>query len=349
MNDSEQAPPKPRVPGTKRATLAVLLSMAALGFSIYGLASQVLNDDGAMVAPARDQSADTSMLNSRLEAMEARQGQLAEDMTKAMAKLDEITKTPLAAAVPMPGEEIAKGPLDDLRRKLAELEKSNAALQADIASTMQKKAGMLSDLSLTQSIRRKLQDGMNFSSERRRLSTTDLLPELDSISPAELSDRALRDDLRDLAPKFTHAEKMEKTQGFFQKLWLRMQSLVTVRPREGIARDTETGKTLTAMENAMVRHDWKEALTAADSVAAKAPTEFLGWRERLTARANAEATLDKLEDTTLTALRGKGEEMPAAFPAVQDDLTSAPSAKPAVVTPTPPAADKKEKEEEANP
>jgi hypothetical protein len=349
MNDNQQAPSSDRVPGTKRATLAVVLSVAALGFAIYGLANQVLNDNGTVVSSLPQNQAVDAVTQSRMETLETRQGQFAEDLGKIMAKLEEISKTPLAAAVPAMGEE-PKGPVEDLRRKLAELERSNAALQIDMAGLMQKKAGLLSDLSLTQVIRRKLQDGMGFSSERRRLSTTELLPTLDSINPPEVSDRALRDDLRDLAPKFVQAEKMEKTEGFFQRLWLRMQSLVTVRPREGIAQDSDTGKSLAAAESAVARYDWKVAIAAAEAVAPKAPPEFAGWRTRLKARAEAEATLDKLEEDALVALRGKGEEMPSAFPA-QDDISLPPAAKSVSTKPPAPKEPAKEKEleEEASP
>jgi hypothetical protein len=351
MNDNQQAPSSERVPGTRRATLAVVLSVAALVFSVYGLAHQVLDDSGTMISSLPPSQAVDAIMHSRVETLETRQGQFAEDLGKIMAKLDEISKMPLAAAVPAMGDE-PKGPVEDLRRKLAELERSNAALQIDMAGILQKKAGLLSDLSLTQVIRRKLQDGTGFSSERRRLSTTDLLPALDSISPPQVSDRALREDLRDLAPKFVQAEKMEQTEGFFQKLWLRVQNLVTVRPREGIAQDSDTGKLLGTVESALARYDWKVAMAAAESVAGKAPPEFSTWRQRLKARAEAEASLDKLEEDALVALRGKGEEMPSAFPA-QDDLVPAvpPAAKPVSTKPPAPKEPKEEKEpdEEVNP
>jgi hypothetical protein len=352
MNDNEHAAPPPKhVPGTRRATLAVVLSVAALGFSIYGLASQVLNVTGEVVSSIQSPPVEVAMVNNRLEAMESRQGQFVEDVAKIMAKMDEIAKTPLAAAVPL-GEE-PKGPMDDLRRKLADLERSHTAMQADFASMMQKKAGILSDLSLTQSIRRKLQEGMAFSSERRRLSTTDLLPELDSLNPAQVSDRVLRDDLRDLAPKFTQTEKLEKAEGFFPKLWLRVQTLVTVRPRDGIAQDSDTGKNLALLEGAVMRHDWKGAMAGANVVAPKAPPEFAGWQNRLRARADAEVVLDRLEDTALASLRGKGEEIPSAFPS-QDDLgppPPVPVAKPVSAKSAPPKEQPKEKdiEEEVSP
>ncbi|MBI3420360.1 MAG: hypothetical protein HY053_09530 [Proteobacteria bacterium] len=353
------AAPPPKSVGGKRATLALVVSIAALGFAIYGLAVPVLESEkNPVTPPGQESAAATEALQQRMLAEEQRQAHFAEDIAKILMRVDEAAKTP-AGAPAAPAEEI-KGSVEDLRRKLGDVEKGSASLQAEIQQTLLRKSRLLSDWSLLQSFRRKLQEGMDFSREQEGLKQDatafdeagDSLRALNSLNnPLSLSDRVLRDDLRVLSPQFITQEKMQKAEGFFPKLWVRLRTLVTVRPRDGLAQnDTANGKTLEVLQTALAVHDWKTAMKSSEDLQAKGPAEFAAWNTRLQTRAEAEAALDRLDDATLSNLRGDKEEnaAPAAFQAEDEKPAPAPPPAPAHKKPAPapaPAAEPDDNEE----
>lgn len=308
MDDSDQPlmlNQQPRPAGTVRATLALVVSLAALGFSIYGLASRVFDDSHPFMSPP---AVNLEPLEARLQALEDRQGRFAEDIGKVTAQLEQVGKTPLAS-VPEAANDTAKNSVEDLHRQLDTLGKDSAALKTEIDAALVQKAQFLSNFSLIQSLRNQLQNGFSFSDSYKRLASGDGLKALDDIKqPESVSDRALHDDLQSLAPQFTTLQNMGKAQGFFQKLSVRMQNLVTIRPKDGLAGDgSETGKMLAALDKALETHDWKSALAFADTLQPKSPPEFSAWHDRLKTRMAAETVLDNLETSALQAMTNNAD------------------------------------------
>jgi hypothetical protein len=305
-------PPQAAPKGNSISVFALVISVAALGFSIFGLASRFM--EGDKLPPLPTEAPYAAVLEERLQQQEKSQGQLKEDIAKISAQLEAAGKPPGVAGAAVPSSDV-----EDLKQKISGVEKYSAQIQDEIRATLLKKTKLLSDWAVAQSIRQKLRDGVSFSGERKALSAdipAEALSNLDIEQPQPLSDKALREELRRIAPQFSSMERMGQAEGFFQKLAVRAEGLVTIRPKDGIAPvDSASGKNLTALQDAVNAHAWPVALSASDELAKKAPEAFPAFAARLKKRADAEAALDKIEAVMLANLRDdppKVEAPPAA-------------------------------------
>jgi uncharacterized membrane protein YdfJ with MMPL/SSD domain len=288
------------------------------GDSAPRLANRLFEEKTVVTSPVIHENAQLAEMATRLQNVEERQGHFAEEAAKMAAQIETNNAKPAEAA----NEAVSA----DMNKKLEAMGKDAAALKADLVTQLTQKARLLTDVSLVQSARRKLQDGLDFSAEQKRVSedvaglpgTAESLKGLSGITGFDmLSDLRLRDDLRAMAPGFAALGKVEKADGFFAKLLLRLQGLVTIRPKEGMAQDgSEQGKSLASLESALLAHDWKTAISTAESLQSKAPPEFAAWLTHLKTRASAESSLAQLEDVLLASLRNvKDAEQPAEKPA----------------------------------
>ncbi len=297
------APPSPK--GAKRATLALVLSVLALAVSAFGVAMPFLEKEGVLppfLAAAIRPTAQTIPVVDQ-----ARDEAISRDMERLAARVDVLASRPLPPTV-------ITAPSEEFRDRLGETQKNLEDLKDELHATLGRNMRVLAGLELLRTIRGKLRDGSDFSRALRKLGED---PPIFPDPPAAaklagsvrggpgLSDAALISGLQALGPRFVAREKMAHAEGFFQKLWLRMKGLVTIRPRDGMARpESPAGKSLEALQARLDAGDFSAALKTAEELQESAPPGFTEWRNSLSARAEGEQALDRLEDALLVRLRG---------------------------------------------
>lgn len=307
---------KPRTAGATRATLALLISIVALAVSGYQLWLGMDEKEGKIVSPLIKQAAQSD-IESRLKAQENTLTVMNDTFKK---QLEEMQHKLDQQAAPKP-EAPDMGNTTAIQAKMAtkmdDLEKQNVDLRQQIKSELMDKSKNITALSLLEHISRKAQMGLVFQQDVKALEKVVISNDasahaynlLKGFEKPLTSDTALIAGLNQLIPDFLAREKLDKADGFFDKIGIQLQKLVVVRRKNGqVSDETPIGKSLDDLQTAIISGDWPKATAMVAALGEKGnshlPKDFASWQDKLRDRALAEEAVSTLRTLVLGQLQG---------------------------------------------
>ena len=327
----------PRAVGGFRATLALLVSLIALGASGYVSYQQFVAASQAPAPVAAGDGGEIDDLKGRVRSAENAASQLSGvvDSLKNEVSLlaQSVRNRPESVPDAKASAETDKA-VHDLQAKLDDLTKDVHALRQEVTTEMGGNLQRMKAFAALEEMHHKMRLGARFADDFRKVEPFLSGSGADSGAVQALaaysgrlpvSDVALRDELRPLANEMLAKEKMDGANGFFDKVVIQLQKLVSIRPKEGSkVQGSAIADKLNDLQAALDEQAWSAAVTQAEALAAAAPKDYAAWMLKLRARSEAEKALAALQD----ALTGA----PAAVP------PPAPVATPAAKTPAAPAS-----------
>ncbi len=302
-------PKSPHVAGTTRATIAFIFSLLALGVSGYQLWQTSDDREGKVVSPLRTESD----IESRIKAQENHLAMLDDTYKK---QIDELHKK--INEIPPPNKDTVElsGTAAAVNIRMADWEKQNAELKQQIKWELISKSKNIAALSVLEHITRKAQLGLSFRNDVKELESA-IIPNETSAHAYNLlkgfdkpltSDTALLNGLHALIPDFLAREKLDKADGFLDKVGIQLQKLVVIRKKNGqVSDDTPIGKSLDDLQVAIISGDWPKATSIASSFAEKNPAQlpknFTAWQEKLRDRALTEEAVNALQHMVMNDLK----------------------------------------------
>ncbi|MBY0428235.1 MAG: hypothetical protein K2Q32_03350 [Alphaproteobacteria bacterium] len=307
-------PKTAHVAGSTRATLAIIFSVLALSISGYQLWQSMDEKDGKIISPLVTEKASHADVDSRLKAQENTLTVMNDTFKKQLDVLEQKLN-----AVPAQKEVSADiaGTAAAMQIKLADWDKQNAELRQQIKAELLNKSKNIAALALLEHVSRKAQLGLSFQGDIKELENV-VAPNPTSAHAYNLlkgfdkpltSDTALLAELHTLIPDFLAREKLDKTDNIFDKIGIQLQKLVVVRRKNGqVSDDTPIGKSLDALQTAIISGDWPRATsiasTFAEKDAAHVPKDFPAWHDKLRDRALTDEAVNALQHLVLNDLQG---------------------------------------------
>jgi hypothetical protein len=298
--------------GGKRATLALLLSVIALGVAGYSYYLQEKGGRGMafpLQAPAGSEALDA--VEGRLDESDRTRAQIIRELTAIREEMNILAaRAESAKAVPAPAESSIAPAMTEavkaMQEKVDEISKASEDVQSQIATSLNAKSNALALFTYLESIKRKVQQGTNFEPESKKLGRffiagSDGAAALNVLSQAALregvSDQQLLDEFAPLATEMQAKEKLGKADGILDKISIQMQKLVSIRARDGKAEaGSVVAVTAEALRGAMLSQSWARAGKLADELNAYQVKDYDAWLQKLHRRVSIEQAIAGLQD-----------------------------------------------------
>lgn len=312
MTESSKAltelPRPPRATGGMRATLALLVAFVALAIAVYGVV-QIQGLGGNSANKYDILASDVDGLRSRLDEYANKHTLIVKEIANIGDEIQALQKSAtqggVVAANGAPSSEDT-GAVKDLEARLSTLEEENTKQKNEVMDALKSKTTSLGLLASVQSIRYKLQQGLSYNAEIKRIET---IPDIDAVAlqtleqgktQEGLSDQALLQGLTPVAAAFVAREKMQKADGILDKVGIQLEKLVVIRAKDGHDKaQSPMGRVMDELRRAMTAEEWDTVKKITDELKANPVKDFDVWYKPLLQRMDLEKAATALEERAM--------------------------------------------------
>lgn len=320
--------PRPVKPaGGLRATLALLLSLVALAGAGYSV-MQLQGMGGNTGSKYDVLASDIDGLRNRLDDYANKHGLIIKELANLSDEMQAVQKQ--GALQPPQGPDVNNaGAGEDnsasqkeMETRLAEIEDTLARQKDEVADTIKSKSHALALLARIQAVRYKLQQGLSYAADLKRISqlTADDQAALHTLAATQsdegLSDQVLLQGLSPLATAFLAREKMQKADGVLDKVGIQLEKLVVIRAKDGHeAAQSPLARMMDELRKAIAAEEWGTVKKITDELKADPVKDFDSWYKPLLRRMDSENALTILEDGAVAAFESPGAKRVVHEPA----------------------------------
>lgn len=311
--------------GGKRATLALLCSLFALGISAYAVWESKFGGQGAVIAPLVQEAQNTNAANAAEESIrQALQNRLSvqesslllfsEDIKKLKTELGQLQQQNigLASKAAAPTEDHGEA-VKGLEQKITELEQKSSVFQLEEQTKLSLMAKFLSAIASIEHMDEGLRQGLGIPDETMPVleqaaegnaEATALVQKIKMATKEPLpSDVALREELHAFVPDFLAKEKMAGADNAFKRVLIQLQKLVVIRAKDGkTSGQTPVLEALGSLDEALRTDAWNSGTHIAVGLADKAPKEYAAWLQHYQSRAELAQAVNDLRTMLFNAL-----------------------------------------------
>jgi hypothetical protein len=295
------------------ALFSMLASIVAIALALFAYNSTqnfTSNDPGNPAVVVTDQQGlDVSALMSELKAQENNTVILNEELKTLAAEMAALKQKIAADKNPDMGAEFKflSDQFNIIQQKIKDIDSRAAIVEQSTQKDFGHKVIVFIAINRLENITRKIQIGKDVTADIDQLNKeTNSDPNgvsaahiIDPIILANIaSDNDLLNGFKELREDFLIREKLDEAEGFFEKMIIQMQKLITVRAKNAKnADESPMVKNLNEIERLIFIADWPQAIQKAQLLSnGKQPKEFNAWLEKLKKRGSAEQALNDLRE-----------------------------------------------------